>query len=80
MSARHLRNIHVRDLAPGLWEDAGGGVHISIPDLHAALGIEDNSPEAIRVTMTLVKEFLETEFRKRGVTNPKIILRERPDE
>lgn len=48
-------------IAPGIWEDAEGGLHFSIPELLALVDLED-IPENREAVFAIVKELAEAHF------------------
>lgn len=49
------RNICKEQLAPGLWVDANGQLHVSVPDLLKALELEDTPDNREMAQQTLIE-------------------------
>jgi hypothetical protein len=63
-----------RRYGPGFWEDAEGGLHVSIPELLQVLNVRD-TPENRAEATKFVEEFM----RKQGIPEVRIVHREEPD-
>ncbi len=68
------RNQCVRYLAPGIWEDAAGGVHIGAEEINAHLGVP-NTPEEMEDTMRVMEQWLREEL-----PHAKIVKRRTPND
>lgn len=67
------RNQIKRRIRPGVWEDAEGGLHFSLPDMLAHYGLPDDEEHRQALTETLVESIREA---NRDVI---IIKRDDPD-
>ena len=67
------RNKLKKRIAPGLWEDAAGDLHISVPELLALVNLEDtpdNRALAAEMARSVIREKLPKNM---------IVTREKPD-
>lgn len=65
-------SIRVRELAPGVWEDAAGSAHFAIPELLQHLGIPltpENEAEALDLAEMLIRA---------RYPNKQVVLRKTP--
>jgi hypothetical protein len=67
------RNTLKRRLGPGCWEDMDGNIHFSIPDILAAMKLED-TPENREIAQKFMKSHIEQES-----PSTKVIVREKPE-
>jgi hypothetical protein len=52
------RNTMAKRIAPGIWQDADGNVHFSVPEMMKQSGIE-NTPENLKECMELCRQVAE---------------------